>query len=1031
MGESSRQETAITVTGLKPGHFYNVRVIAVGNNNFQAGSRVIRLRTYGRDGRPELGNGRIPTSLSAEELQNGTIVDSSDESAGVRSHRAGIEAAAAPEGTQAIVREQGTSHLGSRRNTGGRRHSPSTASEHPMPASATRTETDESMQQLTERFEAIRAETEEVIAQVSKDAEEFKQQMTELTRERDEKRQALKEKEEASEKLRKEVHYSERSNRQAQNRKSQKEKNLREKQAERSKKQDDIARWEREIQEMRNEKESWQKEKETISLATEKKVEELRNILRKRQNSLNSMEEEIRLKGLQIKELEEERQKLPGAEDDEESKERDALEKQRDMQWELKERDLMTRCNTQAIIFRNLESDFQKAQAFYAQLSARQANNPILYQGNSSGVDFDNGQGRAKPRRSRQRKSRTSTISSPIAAYPITDSAFPSASAYNNMSSTTAPNFAQGPYFDMSADTGLAQLSEHTGMSEADIRTLTAGAPLSPTATSLLPSNIFADDEPPSPRLVSARPFGPSLFMNLGSQRYDNDQQSPGSSSRSASLMSSPQTSSHNLPMFPSMREPGNESDRRSLHSPGAEFGVIGSPSVSHAQPAPARRFGDLFSFPRQRGKTVNDDGPALGSLKLGQSHSFPRQTDEADSLGVRNRRTSFSTGWSGLPFLNRNGAGGEVSEGNGPAPARIVARRRRAFNMFGSNVDNPTAIYSERDPSSPRPASVASSEFPRPSTDSAPFGWPAADGGVATRNSPLATNWSLNVTQHPWSRNPSRRASIQHGSTSALSTSIATEEDEFLPESSPPPVGVIGTRPQSSKSTTPKLNPNAPTFKAMFSRSSKTDKSEKAKGKTKAKENPEPTIETSIIDDTSPTESRKSRDTRSIHTQADSITESHESLDRTVSNTTSEMMTTTPSGKDGKETSLQKLLRKGSSSKFSISSFRGKDSSLFGGKKGGSANSDRNASGDRSSSFGDVEEGGEDNTLGRGVDSVTSSPQIGGAGTPKEGRMSVNWGRFSIKKGKGGARTSMDAGEREKERASEAEGTEDEEKVQ
>jgi hypothetical protein len=425
----------------------------------------------------------------------------------------------------------------------------------------------------------------------------------------------------------------------------------------------------------------------------------------------------------------------------------------------------------------------------------------------------------------------------------------------------------------------------------------------------------------------------------------------------------------------------------------------------------------------------MNDDGPALGSLKLGQSHSFPRQTEEPDSLGVRNRRTSFSTGWSGLPFLNRSGAGGEVSEGNGPAPARNVPRRRRGFNMFGSNVDNPTSVYSERDPSSPRPASIASSEFPRPSTDSAPFGWPATDAGVGTRNSPLATNWSLNVTQHPWSRNPSRRTSMQHGSTSALSTGIATEEDEFLPQSSPPPVGVIGTRPQSSKSGTPKLNPNAPTFKAMFSRSSKTDKSEKVKGKAKPKDNSEPPSEQPVTDDASPTESRKSRDTRSIHTQADSITESHESLDRTVSNTTSEMMTTTPSGKDGKETSLQKLLRKGSSSKFSISSFRGKDSSLFGSKKGGSGNSDRNASGDRSSSFGDMEEGGEDNPLGRSVDSVTSSPQIGGVGTPKEGRMSVNWGRFSIKKGKGGGRTSMDAGEREKERASEAEGTEDEEK--
>ena len=45
VGESANQETAITVTGLKPNHFYNIRVIAVGYNNFQAGSRVIRLRT--------------------------------------------------------------------------------------------------------------------------------------------------------------------------------------------------------------------------------------------------------------------------------------------------------------------------------------------------------------------------------------------------------------------------------------------------------------------------------------------------------------------------------------------------------------------------------------------------------------------------------------------------------------------------------------------------------------------------------------------------------------------------------------------------------------------------------------------------------------------------------------------------------------------------------------------------------------------------------------------------------------------------
>jgi hypothetical protein len=204
-----------------------------------------------------------------------------------------------------------------------------------------------------------------------------------------------------------------------------------------------------------------------------------------------------------------------------------------------------------------------------------------------------------------------------------------------------------------------------------------------------------------------------------------------------------------------------------------------------------------------------------------------------------------------------------------------------------------------------------------------------------------------------------------------------------------------------------------------MFGLASKSDKSEKSKGKGKEKSNLEATPEPSLYDEGSPTESRKSRDTRSIHTQSDSIAESQDSLDRTASNTPSEMASS--AGKD-KENSFRQLLRKGSSSKF----FRTKDTSFFGGAKKGT--SDRNASGDRSSNFGELGEGGEEGSLGKGLDSITSSPQLPGSGTPKEGRMSVNWGRFTKKvKGAAASRTSMEAGD--KERASETEGTEDDER--
>jgi hypothetical protein len=994
----------------------------------------------------------VPSNLSIEEQQNAALADSSDESPAVRCQGAGIEAAALPEGSQVMAREQSGGHPGQRRNTGGRRHSPSTAAaDQAALGNIMSKRPEESMQQLTEKFEVIRRDTEEIMGLVSKDAEEFKSQMLELMREKDEKRQALKEKEEASEKLKKEVHNSERANRQAQNRKTQKEKVIRDKQAERTKMHDDIARWRKEIVAMKAEREDWQKEKENLGKAKEAQAEELREMIRKRQNSLNGLEEEIRIKGLQIKELEEERKNLPGAEDNEESRERDATEKQRDLEWDIKERDLITQLNEQSQRLRQLIADLRMAQSTLNALSMRQANNPLMYQqANSSGVDFDpTGGQKAKPRRSRNRKSRTNTISSPVAGYPIVDSPFPSASAYNNLNNTTSPSFAPGPYFDLSNDTAMVPLSEQMScLSEAEVRAFTAGAPLSPSATSLLPSNIFADD-PPSPRADSTSSFGPAQYSNIGPSGYENDPQSPESSSRSASLMSSPQTSSHNLAMYGvSGHDYGVENDRRSLNSPRADFGAIGSPNRAD-QSKTQKGFGNIFTFPRTRGKTMQDGGPALGSLKQGQSQSFPRSTEEPESIANRYRRISFSSGWNVMPSFLRGSTTTEATEGNAPAPARsnMGARRRRGFNMFGSSIDDPTAIYSDRDPSSPRPVSIASSDLPRPSTDSAPFGWPATEGILINRNSPLATNWSVNVPQ-TWSRNPSRRPSIQHGSTTALATGIASDDDEFLPsdtlagQSSPPPVGVIGTRPPSSHNpVTPKLNPAAPTFKAMFSRTSRPDKGkskEKVTDKSASLEESPIGTSTSIntpahtaaTSSSSPSESRKSRDTPSIHTQ-NSVAESHESLERTSSNTPSDMNTQSSASGKEKESSFRQLLRKGSSSKFSFSSIRGKDSGLFGGKKGGSVatNSDRNASAERDGSF---DEYGEDAGLGRSVDSVTSSPMIGSlgsgewkgkerdTGTPKEGRMSVNWGRV-FKKGKG--RESLDVDRSE----AETTGTEDE----
>lgn len=952
------------------------------------------MRTLGRNGRPKLESyGSAASPVNEDEDDE----NSNDDSPGTRG--IAIEAAAIPEASQAIAREQSSGNGGQRRNTVGRKHSASTAGndqaarEPPLPG-----QPEESMHKLAEKFESLRKETDEITKQMGMDAENFESQMAVLIRDKESRDAILKEKQKTTEELKKDASNHERQNRIAQEKKTKKEKEFNDKLAQKTRRKDDMNRWRNEIDAMKLEREDWRVKRQCLEEEKEETISKLRDELCKHQQSTNRLEEEIHVKGLQIKELELARKTLPGSEDDGNTREIDEQEKLEDLAWENTEKLLLQELNTNSHQLREIGVQITRNQN---DLSLLQASIPIMYSANSSGVDFDptGAAGKAKSRRTRNRKSRTNTISSPIAAHPITNSPFPASSMYNNLHNSTSPSFAQGPYIDMSSQMASVGMSDQTGMSEEEIRQMTGGAPLSPTvASSLLPSNIFSDDfdDPPSPG--STRSFGPPL---PGSTYFENDPQSPHSSSRSASLVSSPQSSSHNLAMYGvSSRDYGVESDRRSLNSPRTAFGVIGS-TASAEQSAP-HKLKDMFTFNRTRGKTMQDDGPTLGSLKHGQSQSFPRSTEEPETLASKHRRISFSSGNIWNPFQRGTPAVETSAQGNAPAPARIVgARRQRTFNIFNSNVDENTNM--ERNPSSPRPLSVASSDLPRPSTDSAPFGWAPPDVSV-NRNSPLATNWSIHAPA-TWSRNPSRRPSIQYASTTALTSGIASEDDEFLPpsdslatQSSPPPVGVIGTRPVSShKPITPKLNPLAPDFThSLFSRASKSEKEKDAgKGKVKA-------VDTSTAADdalptttaSSPSASRYSRDTTSIHTQ-NSITESYDSLEKTASNSASDM--NTASNGQAKEPSFtQRLLRKGSSGKFSLGSIRN-----FTGKKapGSAANSDRNASTERDGSF---DEAGEDH---RRDSSVTSSPMLGsntsGEFSKKESRMSKSWGKLPFGKSK------------------------------
>ncbi|KAI5864910.1 hypothetical protein GGS23DRAFT_562332 [Durotheca rogersii] len=1001
VGDSANQETAITVTGLKPNHFYNIRVIAVGYNNFQAPSRVVRLRTYARDGRPQLGDGRLPASFVPEQQHLAMPSDHADEEGGSRSPAAGVEAASVAEPSGLTAQASSGALSGTRRNTLTRKHSPSTASMDPPARDVLDKDSEGSLQELGERFESIRREIDETQSQIAKDEKEHKELMDELAEEKKIKKRMLKEKDDTTEKLKREAGTTERAMRSAQQRKTQKEKLLREKRAERQKLHDEIAKWDKDIASMAKRQNGFEKDRNACQREGDLRAEELRAEIAQTQASLAQEEVELREKSRELKEAEEQRKKLPGGEESEERRETD---RQIRRDWEVRAKELQRHLFAANKKLR-MVNDY--GNVLQTQLTAAQQSGlPFMYnQANSSGVEFDLSSQNQLKRRSRNSNSLSNVvIPSPIQSFSILDRPYGPSTFGPSRPPTIPPGFAPGPYMEHKSDFAANHLDDDL------MRHPATGAPLSPTAAALLPAGMLDDfigDEPPSPN--SRRPrhntFG-SAFS------HDNDPQSPASSARSLSIFSSPQGSSQHLPFS---QYTGENSERRSLK------GIRGDLGTSSPIPPPSQAVNiNRRSFLPwlHRGPKAPDEPPALGTLKPGQTQSLPRPSEDLEAMPSK-RRISFSTGWN---MFNRNSVGPEISVIGSPDASRILPHQPGLVanpNSLGGNV------FPERGPSSPRPVSIASSEFTRPSTES---------GSIWNRIPQPNRLWAAD--DNPWapSRNPSRRQSI-HGSPSALKTTLADADDEILDDAellhaSPSQVGVIGTKPLS-KTLSQRLNPTAPSFMAgLFrakpdreketERESREPKDKASKMKAKemelAKERPRVSL-SSVSEvvtpppDDSPSDSRKSRDAFSIGTP--SVTESRESLtlDQAPSNTPSEHAAAGLGLKE-QESGLRKLLRKGSSSKFSFTSVRG-----LGGKKGPSsvANSDKNASAERSSFDEYAEEGGGTITNvapGRSFESFHSSPSLGPSSTagrhPKD--KAVSWGsRFAIKKKPGKEKDSLD----------------------
>lgn len=821
-----------------------------------------------------------------------------------------------------MSREHSTSQLPGKRPSAGRKISPAVgmldaAHGHVEDTFESRTKSakDETLEQLADRLKALQQENETLDNQGTEEEDEHIGLLKELEKQRSELRKRVREKDEASGDLKKHVYKLESVNRTVQGEKSKRMRLLQQKEAERKKRKNDILRWQERISRMISDGEQAKDDKAKIEEEGAERADEVREKIANEQAEMKTIDDEIQDKGGRVKKLEEDRMGLQEG-DGEDGKELDRIDNERARQWEQKLGNLHARYTTLVNLHTQAQQQYQEAQERLKWLTAQRPGSSGPFALPSLDLDLSNAN-TIRPRR--HRSSLVSNVSSPV-NFPATDTSFQNGLAYNQ--GTHSPTFPpSSAFFNINNGMTLPSLADAPSILRSDQEVSYNNPQMSPRADALLPSDLLGDEE----SLALPRSMARPRFTEPSTNPLDSFGHGPvspvSSDSRAGSIFASP------LETQPRQDEPR-----------GVQLSTTGE-----APKSASRRLSGLFNFHRPRGKTLADESPMLGTLKPGQSQSFPRN-DELDPIGSRRRRSSY-TGNSENPtalFARSNTTGVTLDSSSDHAPSRRAALsnifssgkfgfgaitrgnsdRSTGYNQFSPRHDpiDPSSLLGgvRRDSLSPRPSSTSfdtQNQLPHPSTDNRHFGWPSTEN-AAHRNSPLGFDWAPPST---WSRAPSRRPSIQYGSSGHLPLSLTGEPDfagDTFERPHRPLQAPIGTRPSSShRPLTPKLNPAAPAFTAAFTGEGSDKEENKASG-------PDSPFEMHEYGG-SPSEPRTSRSLS--HFTGDS----YESLERMPSGGSVDNVS--------KESFIRKITRKGSSSKFSSwkdrsGLFSKKDSSSQGG---------------------------------------------------------------------------------------------------
>ncbi|KZZ98059.1 fibronectin type III domain-containing protein [Ascosphaera apis ARSEF 7405] len=661
VAETRRSQTAVEISNLLPCRIYHICIVAVSAANFHTSSPVLHVRTKPHDPSEQKDSSRSTshanTNTSTHSPHSNNTNDEEkvlDDLPVVRPYTPVPSPQPGPALPPSLSKDPSTTHLSSKRGAGGRKSTFSSsanlatdfATSEESQGNAADDDGDTDLPGWSARLLSLQNEMDSLQDQLEREAKEHSVLAAELEERRDELRKQVKEKDEISSDLKRQVNKLEAQNRTVQNEKSKHERILQQRDADRAKRREDVERWNSKLARMEEELQHLKEERERIENKTESRISELRKKITEEQAGMKSLDEEIKTKGGKIKKMEEERRRLEG-DDSEENKEFDQLERERDSMWEKKLANLRSHYTSLIAVFTQAQAQYHEAQEHLKWVTAQRASVPVPLP-SVSALELDVQRTPMSSMRNRHGGSFASN-SSPV-AFPLADT-----SSLFNSTFSNSPTFSGANYLTFPGS-GLPSLQDRLAAPALDRNELddvSHDPPLSPRADSLLPSGLLGDEDHADAAMDSPT----ARFTNtprLPLESLFNNSPSPVSSgSRPASRFASPRVSSSNLrettissstdliaPPPPSSQHQQQQQSSQSSSS------QVSQPTDGTAE-STSRRLSAFFGFHRQRGKTLGDGPPPLGSLDKGHSNSFPKSEQDLDPIGTRRRRRSHTENWS------------------------------------------------------------------------------------------------------------------------------------------------------------------------------------------------------------------------------------------------------------------------------------------------------------------------------------------------------------------------------------------------